>query len=489
MKRTIKSLALALTIISSPLLALSDNSGTAVVTPFQVPIIAYQVAMGEALSAIPNTNSLLTNPATMAFLNKPYFSATHNKWIFDTYKSYISLGFPSRYGYFAGGILYNNLGTFIPVRNNIVEETEAHVYDMSLVFGYSARVHKYLSLGLNAKIEHFDYAGYITSALAGDIGAFVPYIELGSNVFLSLGFVVQNIGSHIRFVEGASYRSQPLNFRGGLAFNFLNLSIFDINLAGEVQYPTYQDLRYSGGLEIWIKKMVALRAGYRAGGYDIDEARKTAGLGFRAGSFSLDYAYVDYGKDMMDGVHRVTVSMALLGPEKKPGPVRIVDDQWDHVLALEKRMDRFEKDITDINIKLDELKKICSKMPVKTVVTEKEIIHFPEIHFPFNSAEIPPSEFTKVADIADIIRRYYRGKKIILEGHADPAGSPEYNKKLSLARAEAVKKALVEMGIPAENLVVVGKGEEDLLTPRQGPGFSGIENRRVVVIVNGPANQ
>ena len=41
------------------------------------------------------------------------------------------------------------------------------------------------------------------------------------------------------------------------------------------------------------------------------------------------------------------------------------------------------------------------------------------------------------------------------------------------------------MGIPAENLIVIGKGEEDLLTPRKGPGFSGIENRRVVVIVNG----
>ena len=485
MKRFIKSLAFALTIVSAPLLAISDNAGTAVVTPFEVSLIAQQVAMGEALSAIPNPNGLLTNPATMAFLNKPYFTATHKKWLYDTYKSYVGLGFPSRYGYFAGGILYNNMGTFIPVNNNVVQPTEMHVYDMSLVFGYAARVHKYLSLGLNAKIEHFDYAGYTASALAGDLGAFVPYISLAENIFLSFGLVAQNIGTHIRFTDQGSYRKQPLNLRGGFALNFLNLSIFDINLAGELQYPTYQDLRYSGGLEIWIKNMLALRAGYRAGGYDFEEARKTAGVGLKVGNFSLDYAYVDYGQDMNDGVHRVTVNMALLGPEKKPGPVRIVDDQWDRVLALEKRVGKVEKDITDMNMKLDELKKICSRMPVKTVVTEKEIIHFPEIHFPFNSAVIPPSEFTKVADIADIIRRYYKGKKIILEGHADPAGSPEYNLKLSKARAEAVKKALVEMGIPAENLIVVGKGEEDLLTPRKGPGFSGIENRRVVVIVNG----
>ncbi len=485
MKRFIKLLAFALTIVSAPLLAISDNAGTAVVTPFEVPIIAQQVAMGEALSAIPNPNGLLTNPATMAFLNKPYFTTTHKKWLYDTYKSYVGLGFPSRYGYFAGGLLYNNMGTFIPVNNNVVQPTEMHVYDMSLVLGYAARVHKYLSLGLNAKIEHFDYAGYTASALAGDLGAFVPYISLADNIFLSFGLVAQNIGTHIRFIDSGGYRAQPLNIRAGFALNFLNLSIFDINLAGELQYPTYQDLRYNGGLEIWVKKMLALRAGYRGGGYDINEAKKTAGVGLKVGNFSLDYAYVDYGKDMNDGVHRVTVSMALLGPEKKPGPVRIADDQWDHVLALEKRVGKVEKDITDMKMKLDELKKICARMPVKTVVTEKEIIHFPEIHFPFNSAEIPPSEFTKVADIADIIRRYYKGKKIILEGHADPAGSPEYNLKLSKARAEAVKKALVEMGIPAENLIVVGKGEEGLLTHRKGPGFPGIENRRVVVIVNG----
>ncbi len=489
MKRFIKSMALALTFVITPLLAISDNAGTAVVTPFEVPIIAQQVAMGEALSAIPNPNGLLTNPATMAFLNKPYFTATHKKWIYDSYKSYLGLGFPSRYGYFAGGILYNNMGSIIPISNNQYQETELSVYDMSLVFGYSARVHKYLSVGLNAKIEHFDYAGYTTSALAGDIGLFVPYITLSDNAFVSFGLVAQNLGTHIRFLDSSSYRRQPLDIRGGFAVNFFNLSIFDVTLAGELQYPNYQDIRYNAGLEIWIKKILALRAGYRGGGYDVDEAKKTAGIGLKYGHFSLDYAYVDYGTDMNDGVHRVTISMALLGPEKKPGPVRIADDQWNHVLALERKVDKVEQDITSMNMKLDDLKRICSKMPVKTVVTEKEIIHFPEIHFPFNSAEIPPTEFTKVADIADIIRRYYKGKKIILEGHTDLAGSPEYNYKLSVARAEAVKKALVEMGIPAENLIVVGKGDKGLLTDRKGPGFPGIENRRVVVIVNGPASQ
>ena len=46
-----------------------------------------------------------------------------------------------------------------------------------------------------------------------------------------------------------------------------------------------------------------------------------------------------------------------------------------------------------------------------------------------------------------------------------------------------MKAFFVENGIPEELLVVVAKGEEELLSHRTGPGTPGIENRRVVFIV------
>ena len=46
-----------------------------------------------------------------------------------------------------------------------------------------------------------------------------------------------------------------------------------------------------------------------------------------------------------------------------------------------------------------------------------------------------------------------------IEGHADSSGSYDFNKRLSKARANAVRIYLINNGIPAENLIVEGFGE------------------------------
>ena len=47
-------------------------------------------------------------------------------------------------------------------------------------------------------------------------------------------------------------------------------------------------------------------------------------------------------------------------------------------------------------------------------------------------------------------------------GHTDTKGSSEYNLKLSLKRAEAVKQILLNIGIDEKNISILGKGESDL---------------------------
>ena len=50
----------------------------------------------------------------------------------------------------------------------------------------------------------------------------------------------------------------------------------------------------------------------------------------------------------------------------------------------------------------------------------------------------------------------------IVFGHTDTKGSSEYNLKLSLKRAEAVKQILLNIGIDEKNVSILGKGESDL---------------------------
>jgi OOP family OmpA-OmpF porin len=48
---------------------------------------------------------------------------------------------------------------------------------------------------------------------------------------------------------------------------------------------------------------------------------------------------------------------------------------------------------------------------------------------------------------------------IVAVGHTDSVGTDAYNQKLSIRRAEAVKKHLVSQGIEARRIYVEGKGE------------------------------
>ncbi len=63
-------------------------------------------------------------------------------------------------------------------------------------------------------------------------------------------------------------------------------------------------------------------------------------------------------------------------------------------------------------------------------------------------------------------------------GHTDTVGNPAYNKKLSVARATAVKNALVAHGFKGKNIVMEGEGETMLLVPTDDNTKEG-KNRRV----------
>jgi OmpA-OmpF porin, OOP family len=75
------------------------------------------------------------------------------------------------------------------------------------------------------------------------------------------------------------------------------------------------------------------------------------------------------------------------------------------------------------------------------------------------------SEDTVILDlVAEVIRDRCSGKTLVIEGHTDVWGDPEYNRSLSERRAEAVKAYLVGRGVPAEQLRTEGLGEDQPIT-------------------------
>ena len=72
--------------------------------------------------------------------------------------------------------------------------------------------------------------------------------------------------------------------------------------------------------------------------------------------------------------------------------------------------------------------------------------------------------------------------RITATGHTDTSGPESYNMALSLRRANAVKDALVQNGVPAQAISVIGRGEQGLLV-QTGDGVREPQNRRVEIVV------
>jgi len=72
--------------------------------------------------------------------------------------------------------------------------------------------------------------------------------------------------------------------------------------------------------------------------------------------------------------------------------------------------------------------------------------------------------------------------RIEVNGYTDTSGTPQYNQRLSVRRAEAVAAELVRNGVPRNAITIQGFGETNLLVPT-GPNVREPQNRRVEIII------
>ncbi len=91
-------------------------------------------------------------------------------------------------------------------------------------------------------------------------------------------------------------------------------------------------------------------------------------------------------------------------------------------------------------------------------------IKFPMIHFDCCSWRIKPQYAKMLDDLADALKKC-PDVKFVIEGHASSDGPEDYNMRLSIKRAESVKKYLVRKGISADRMKVEGYGETRPIAP------------------------
>lgn len=110
---------------------------------------------------------------------------------------------------------------------------------------------------------------------------------------------------------------------------------------------------------------------------------------------------------------------------------------------------------------------------------QKQLLAENIIYFEFDKSTLS-SEFSTILD-AHAKFLTTSGKSVLIEGHADERGTPEYNIALGERRAKAVISYLEAMGVSSSQISIVSYGEEKAMDKsRSEAAFAA--NRRAVLV-------
>ena len=118
--------------------------------------------------------------------------------------------------------------------------------------------------------------------------------------------------------------------------------------------------------------------------------------------------------------------------------------------------------------------------PVPPAVAASKVTFAADAFFDFDKYVLKPEGRAKLDDLVSKIKDVNL-EVIIAVGHTDWIGTKEYNQKLSVRRAEAVKAYLVSKGIEKNRIYTEGKGKtQPVADNRTAEGRA--KNRRVELV-------
>lgn len=234
-------------------------------------------------------------------------------------------------------------------------------------------------------------------------------------------------------------------------------------------------------------------ADFEVGEYDFGDASKYAARAQTAAGGGdvqpYDPTMWDIGPDFLPDLEdgRARLLAALDGGGREAAPAEAAKAQAMYDCWVEQQEEGHQQE--DINrcrgaFELALANVLAAMQPMEEMVEPEPAPEEPApskyiIYFGFDVATVAQSAVGVIAEIAGLAQEM-QPSKITVQGHADRAGSDDYNLALSAKRAANVAEALVANGIPAEWLEVSEFGESMPLVPTDD-GVRNPENRRVEI--------
>jgi outer membrane protein OmpA-like peptidoglycan-associated protein len=145
--------------------------------------------------------------------------------------------------------------------------------------------------------------------------------------------------------------------------------------------------------------------------------------------------------------------------------------------ALEAARAQAERDQAMIAQQEQQLKELDAKQTPRGMV-----ITLGDVLFAVNKAQLSAGGVRNVQKLADFLNQYPQ-RKVLIEGHTDSTGSRSINQPLSERRADAVRSALVGMGIGGDRIETRGYAEAYPVASNNNAAGRQM-NRRVEIILS-----
>ncbi len=133
------------------------------------------------------------------------------------------------------------------------------------------------------------------------------------------------------------------------------------------------------------------------------------------------------------------------------------------------------------NVEKDSLKDIQGIEINLKPVNKGEQFVFENVFFDFDKADLKPASLSSLVRLESFLKGNI-SVNIMIEGHTDSIGEKEYNRELSLRRAESVRDYLVSNGIQKERIEVKGYGDSKPVVPNTSQENRAV-NRRIEIVI------
>jgi hypothetical protein len=283
--------------------AWAGGPGTTGAQVLRLAVGGRPVAMGEAFAALSDITGAFSNPASLGPVSVPTIAASYNKWYEDVGYGYLGYAQPVGGAVFAGGVSYLMMDVIPKTTDSPTPVGEFTPTSILVNLTFARVVNSRITAGGNLKILHQTLDTESGLGFALDGGGTYRFTET-----LSAGLALQNVGPGFKYGDGEA-DPLPMNIKAGMAYR-----VGDATVALDLNQSSDLPLGVNIGGEYVIKRMLALRAGYRmsTGGEDSGGVSAVcAGIGLMAGRFCLDYAF--QSGSTLGATHWVTLALAMGG--------------------------------------------------------------------------------------------------------------------------------------------------------------------------------